>query len=98
LGELGKAHAIVDEVEAVALHPAMVAACAPRAVGVKMTEGLRDASGLAIRLMPHRALGFEQTFVCREVLRGQARIEGFGILAKQGDAIVQNVVEGFLAP
>src|SRR5215217_2066983 len=63
-----------------------------------MAELLRDASGLAIGLMPHRALGFEQTFVRVEVFRGKAGIEVFRMGAKKGDEVLQDVVEGFIAP
>jgi hypothetical protein len=63
-----------------------------------MTELLRDASGLAIGLMPHRALGFEQTFVRVEIFRGKAGIEIFRIGAKKGDEVLQDGIEGFLAP
>src|SRR5437016_819435 len=63
-----------------------------------MAELFRDASGLAIGLMPHWTLGFEQTFVRVEVFRGKARIEIFRIGAKKGDEALQDVVEGFIAP
>src|SRR4029434_1815043 len=84
--------------QTVAIDPAMVAAFAPGAVGIEMAELLRDASGLAIRLMPHRALGFEQTFVRVEVFRGKAGIESFRIGAQKGDEVLQDVIEGFIAP
>src|SRR5215510_12663478 len=98
LHELGKARTIVHEMQTVAIDPAMIAAFAPGAVGIEMAELLRDASGLAIGLMPHRALGFEQTFVRVEIFRGKAGIEVFRIGAQKGDEVLQDVIEGFIAP
>jgi len=93
LHQLGKANAVVHHVETVAIDPAVVAACAPRGVGIEMASFLRDTSLLTVGLMPDRALGFAQTLGRREVFRGQAGIKVFGLLTHKGDAVWHDVVE-----
>jgi hypothetical protein len=70
----------------------------PRGIGIKVAEFFRDASRFAIGLMPHQTLGFEQTFIRVEVLRGKTGIEVFSILANKGDEIFHNGIKGFIAP
>jgi hypothetical protein len=62
-----------------------------------MTELIGKPSAQALGLMPHGTLGFEQTFVRIEVLRGKAWIEVFSILTKKGDEVLEDLVEGLIA-
>jgi hypothetical protein len=48
--------------------------------------------------MPHGAIGFEEAFIGIEVLRRAAGIEVFGIDAHKGDKLLNDFVEGFVAP
>ncbi len=50
-----------------------------------MAELLGNTPRLAIGLMPHGAVGFEQTFIRLEVFRAKAGIEVVGILPNKGD-------------
>src|SRR5262245_46820165 len=54
LHPFGKADAVVDEVQAIAIDPAMITAFAPGGIRVKMAELVGNPPSLAVALMPDR--------------------------------------------
>src|SRR5262252_3506862 len=56
LHPLGKADPVIDEVQAIAIDPAVVTAFAPGGIRVEMAELVRNPTNLAVALMPDRPL------------------------------------------
>jgi hypothetical protein len=63
LHPFGKADTVVDEVQAIAIDPAVVPAFAPGGIRVEMAELVGNPPSLAVALVPDRPLGLEQALI-----------------------------------
>ncbi len=97
LHEFGKPGAVTREMQPIPIDPAVIATFSPGGVRIQMAQLLRNPPGLAVGLMPDRALGFEQTLVFKQVLAVQQWVQGFCILAQKGDELLNDRVERLIA-
>src|SRR4029434_6859041 len=95
---LRKADAVVDEVQAIAIDPAVVTAFAPGGIRVEVAELVGNAPSLAVALVPDGPLCLEQTLICVEILTGELGVEVFGILPQKGNKVLQDGIEVLIAP
>src|SRR5262245_32656269 len=93
LHPFGKADTVIDEVQAIAIDPAVVTAFAPGGICVEMAELVGNPPRLAVALVPDRPLGLEQALIRVEVLTGELRVEVFGILSQKSNKVLQDGVE-----
>jgi len=98
LHQLGEPVAVAGGVESVAVDPPMIAALAPRRVGVEGAEALRNPALAAVLLMPDGALGFQQALVLLEGLTGESLVEGFSPLPHTRDELLEHGIEFLIAP
>src|SRR4029453_3280565 len=98
LHPFGKADPIVDEVQAIAIDPAVIPAFAPGGIRVARGELVGNAPRLTVALVPDRPLGLEQALIRVEVLTGELGIEVFGILPQKSNKVLQDGVELLIAP
>src|SRR4029450_11809035 len=93
----GKADAVVDEVEAIAIDPAVVTAFAPGGIRVEVAELVGNAPSLAVALVPEGPLCLDQPLIRVEILTGELGVEVFGILPQKGNKVLQDGVEVLIA-
>src|ERR671915_2517798 len=75
----------------------MVGTLAPGGVSVEMAKPRGDAARESVTLMPDRSLGFEHALVFVEFAAVKGRVQVFGILAEEGDEVLQHGIEPFIA-
>src|SRR4029453_8972709 len=98
LHPFGKADAVVDEVQTLAIDPAVISAFAPGGIRIEMAELGGNPPSLAVALVPDGPLGLKQAFIGVEILTGELGVEVFGILPQKGNKVLQDGVESLIAP
>src|SRR5215510_6512720 len=97
LHPFGKANPVIDEVQAIAIDPAVVTAFAPGGIRVEMAELVGNPPYLAVALVPDRPLGLEQALIRVEVLTSELGVKVFGILPQKSNKVLQDRVEVLIA-
>jgi hypothetical protein len=98
LHPFGKADTVVDEVQAIAIDPAVVTAFAPGGIRIEVAELVGNPPRLAVALVPDGPLGLEQALIRVESLTGELGVEVFGILPQKGNKVLQDEVEVLIGP
>jgi hypothetical protein len=88
LHPFGKADAGVDEVQAIAIDPAVVTAFAPGGIRIAVAELVGNPPRLAVALMPDGPLGLEPALIRVELLTGELGGEVFGLLPQKGNKVL----------
>lgn len=86
----GKADTVIDEVQAIAIDPAVVTAFAPGGIRIEVAELVGNPPSLAVALVPDRPLGLAQALIRVEILTGEVGGEVFGILPQKGNTVLQD--------
>lgn len=98
LGQLGKTSPVAGQVQTVVIHPAMISTVAPTGLLIQVTQFLRDAISISVRLMPNRSLRFEQASIFNQHLTVKILVQVFGPLPQESDKGLYGRVELFETP
>src|SRR5918996_6391525 len=74
----------------------MIGTLAPGGVSVEMAKPRGDAARESVTLMPDPSLGFEHALAFVEFAAVKGRVQVFGILAEEGDEVLQHGIEPFI--